>query len=583
MDPIAVHDLVGGNVVRQPRDHSCLYHSLCFFLNRMYDTLAYTPLFLRTEINCFLMNNRSTILVLGPGSAYTVDECIALEHYTVERYISVMSELTSWGGAIELACFVHMFPVDIYIFNPFDGSCRMKWVTTFVTTLAGRNCDHDFRLLYTGNSHYDCVIDAVFDPSYLSTLLDPEYLINLSGGDAFANTSFGAKRRKVRYQSIIETRRSCQQSSQCEPLSAKPKESFRRRAIHATRRLLESARPFKYYSGSSRLRGYAPSSTTNIRVSDSAADGNAYINSYDLLTKYIVCAICGYEGSRVGCVSVTEVGDLLEMSGIASKFHDIVCSDRVKTRFDAIFNMELNTCFKDGLIRDIDSICRGCYRQLLRNKAKIKVSSRMEFCVDSDLVDSSDEESGDPDCSGPIFPKMSLFLGLFCGRIPDELMNLTAVEESMINIYSAITNISLAGGKHFKVRGATCYTIINDLTSVAKELPRMPSIDCTAVLRHNSTKLCKDYTYRPNRVYRALNWLKLNNHLYEDIVLKWSSEIMDWANNSECIDIPFIEISDDEKHEIDEIVNEPMIPGETSSANPGTVLIDYYCRLCLIS
>ena len=459
----------------------------------------------------------------------------------------------------------------------------MKWVTTFATTLAGRNRDHDFRLLYTGNSHYDCVIDAVFEPSYLSTLLVPESVINLNGGDAFVNTAFGAKRRKVRYQSIIETRRSCQQSSRFEPLSTKRKGCFRRRALYATRRLLESSRPFKYYFGSPRLRGLASTSTTNLRLSDSAADGNAYFNSFDLLTKYIVCAICGYEGSRVGCVTVTEVGDLLEMSEIASKFNDIVCTDRVKTRFDAIFNLELNTCFKDGLIRDIDSICRGCYRQLLRNKTKIKVSSRTEVCVDSDPVYSSDEQSDDPECSGSICPKMSLFLGLFCGRIPDELMNLTAVEESMINIYSAITNISLAGGKHFKVRGATCYTIINDLTSVAKELPRMPSIDCTAVLRHNSTKLCKDYTYRPNRVYRALNWLKLNNHLYEDIVLKWSSEIMDWANNSECIDIPFIEISDEEEHEIDESVNEPMIPGETSSANPGTVLIDYYCRLCLIS
>ena len=312
MYSIPVHDLVGGNVVRQPRDHSCLYHSLWFFLNRMY-----TPLFLWTEINSFLINNRSTILVLGPGSAYSVDECIALEHYTVERYISVMSKLTSWGGAIELACLVHMFPVDIYIFKPIDGSCRMKWVTTFATTLGGRNCDHDFRLLYTGNSHYDCVIDAVFEPSYLSSLLDPEYVINLNGGDAFANSAFGAKRRKVRYQSIIETRRSCQQSSRYEPLSAKPKGCFRRRAIFATRRLLESSRPFKYYFGSPRLRAFSPSSTTNLSLSDSAADGNAYLNSFDLLTKYIVCAICGYEGSRVGCVSVTEVGDLLEMSGIA--------------------------------------------------------------------------------------------------------------------------------------------------------------------------------------------------------------------------------------------------------------------------
>ena len=104
-------------------------------------------------------------------------------------------------------------------------------------------------------------------------------------------------------------------------------------------------------------------------MSDSAADGNAYFNSFDLLTKYIVCAICGYEGSRVGCVTVTEVSDLLEMSGIASKFNDIVCADRIKTRFDAIFNVELNTCFKDDLIRDIDSRCRGCYRQLLRTSA----------------------------------------------------------------------------------------------------------------------------------------------------------------------------------------------------------------------
>ena len=209
---------------------------------------------------------------------------------------------------------------------------------------------------------------------------------------------------------------------------------------------------------------------------------------------------------------------------------------------------------------------------MLRNKAKKKVTSCTESCVESDQLYPSDEQSNDFECSGPICPKMSLFLGFFCGRIPHKLMNLTAVEESMINIYSAITNISLAGGKYFKVRGATCYTITNDLTSVAKELPCMLSLDCMAVLRYLSTKLCKDYTYLPNRVYRALNWLKHNNHLYEDVKLKWSSEIMDWANNSESIDVPFIEISDEEEYEIYESVHEPMIPGETSSANPGICL-----------
>ena len=89
----------------------------------------------------------------------------------------------------------------------------------------------------------------------------------------------------------------------------------------------------------------------------------------------------------------------------------------------------------------------------------------------------------------------------------------------MINIYSAITNVSMAGGKHRQLRGGTCYTIINDPTSVVQQLPRMPTSDCVLILRHESTKLSKDYTYRPNRVCRALHWLKLHNHLYENVTL----------------------------------------------------------------
>lgn len=161
------------------------------------------------------------------------------------------------------------------------------------------------------------------------------------------------------------------------------------------------------------------------------------------------------------------------------------------------------------------------------------------------------------------------------------MKDLTSIEESMINIYSAVTNISLVGGKHFKVRGATCYTIINDLTSVAKELPCMPTVDCTAVLRHVNTKLSKAYTYRPSRVNRALNWLKRNNHLYEGVKLVWSSAVIDWANNCECIDIPFIEVSDAEEFEIDEGQQEPSVPGDTPSSNPGICLLSKCIIRCL--
>ena len=55
----------------------------------------------------------------------------------------------------------------------------------------------------------------------------------------------------------------------------------------------------------------------------------------------------------------------------------------------------------------------------------------------------------------------------------------------MINIYSAITNVSMAGGKHRQLRGGTCYTIINDLTSVVQQLPRMSTPDCIVMKPQN--------------------------------------------------------------------------------------------------
>lgn len=71
-------------------------------------------------------------------------------------------------------------------------------------------------------------------------------------------------------------------------------------------------------------------------------------------------------------------------------------------------------------------------------------------CCEDVLTNSSDDPSFDSDGSGSICHKMCLFGGLFTGSIPNELQNLTSVEESLINLYSAVTNISLAGGKHFQ-------------------------------------------------------------------------------------------------------------------------------------
>ena len=295
-------------MIRLPGDNSCLYHVFCFFLNRMYQTSSYTPLLLRAEINDFVLSHRSTRLYLGPGSVYSVDECIALEHYTTERYVNFMSVATSWGGVIELACLVHMYPVDVYLFQPHIVSRWMKWMTTFATSLPGRCRVNDFYLLYTSNNHYDCILDAVHHSLHLARIHDSESVSNIKAGVAVLATGASVKRQKVRYQSIIATRRGCIQHSRNEPRAVMPRANFRSRAILATKYLLAASLPFKYNGDSVRLRRRLPCCLMDPAPSTSASDEIAYSDTYDSLTKYVVCAICGLEGSRFRCVSVADVG-----------------------------------------------------------------------------------------------------------------------------------------------------------------------------------------------------------------------------------------------------------------------------------
>ena len=274
-------DLVGGLVIKQPGDNICLYHSFCFFLNRMYQTSSYTPRLLRAEINDFILSHPSTLLYLGPGSVYPVVECIALEHYSIERYVNYMSKTTSWGGAIELACLVHMYPVDIYVFQPHIVSRWMNWMTTFATSLPGRSHVNNFYLLYTGHNHYDCILDPVHHSLHLARIHDSESvaITNTTVGARVTASCASVKRQKVRYQSIIATRRGCIQHSRNEPRAALPRVYFRNRAILATKRLLAVSSPFKHYGDSVRFRRKIPRCLLDPAPSHSASDAIAYSDS----------------------------------------------------------------------------------------------------------------------------------------------------------------------------------------------------------------------------------------------------------------------------------------------------------------
>jgi hypothetical protein len=318
-----------------------------------------------------------------------------------------------------------------------------------------------------------------------------------------------------------------------------------------------------------------------IRRSSSAIDAAMYSKNYDLLTHFIVCGICGLEGPVGGSKSISDMQHYIDVSGMKEKFCMLTTDYEYLSKYDRLFIVELLRVFENGIIIGCSHVCGCCCQQL---KGKKKSSA---FYVD-DVVASSDglpyievdqnNTSNDADmvfddevCTdhlclngdeslnceairqprqNHVIPKFALFNGLFAGTVPDELVGLTCVEESMINIYSAVTKMFLAGGKHYKMKGGTSYTIVNDLTSVAKFLPRMPSIEDTAIMRHKKTVVGKEYTYRPFRVYSALNWLKKHNHLYDEIEIKWPINVKYWQKTTLPIDIPFIELTDDEDCDI---------------------------------
>jgi hypothetical protein len=79
---------------------------------------------------------------------------------------------------------------------------------------------------------------------------------------------------------------------------------------------------------------------------------------------------------------------------------------------------------------------------------------------------STSSSSSSPQCETTDFsrvPKMAIINGLFLGSIPIELSEITNIEESMVAIYSAISKVSLHGGKHYHTTPSRPTELINTI------------------------------------------------------------------------------------------------------------------------
>ena len=277
-------------------------------------------------------------------------------------------------------------------------------------------------------------------------------------------------------------------------------------------------------------------------LDDTAIDAKNYASMLSETAMFGICALCGEEGPPKGSVAVGDCIDLLKGTNIQllyEEYTNCLAETGLHRTCDVGYAKEIQYYLPDGLLRGEQQICSTCHNRLCKIN---KLSKDKAPGPEKNTIETNDNNN---------LPCDSLILGLFPGRIPLELSDLNPIEVSMISIYSSISKVSLHGGKHYSANGAMTYTIVNDITSVANRLPRMPSTDTIAILRYGSGRSCKDYKYRPYFVKRALLWLVANNHLYDSITFDWPVND-NWDDIEAVSEAPFLPLSDSDVRGLDE-------------------------------
>ncbi|KDQ09732.1 hypothetical protein BOTBODRAFT_91622, partial [Botryobasidium botryosum FD-172 SS1] len=139
------------------------------------------------------------------------------------------------------------------------------------------------------------------------------------------------------------------------------------------------------------------------------------------------------------------------------------------------------------------------------------------------------------DCLSPLkagrIPKFSLKNGLYRGVLPEDLRDLTWIEEMVCAKYRTTAHVtrlyqSSSDGDPLVLRGNTCAHDMN-IVSTASVLPRTPAniLGQISVVFVGPGPVTNQYlnllqfTVRKDKVWRFLCWLKKNNPLYAGLTI----------------------------------------------------------------
>jgi hypothetical protein len=299
-------------------------------------------------------------------------------------------------------------------------------------------------------------------------------------------------------------------------------------------------------------------------LSDIDNDVKSYSELMSEIAMFCICALCGEEGPPKGSVKVSDCKELLEKTNIQQLYDDYTSclSESDCQRSDELaYAKEISYYLPNGLLRGETNICRVCFKKLSKMKKPVEDSISV---TDSSAV---------PNKCCTSLPTDALILGLFPGQIPVELSDLNPIEVSMISLYSSISKVTLHGGKNYIANGALTYTIVNDVTSVARKLPRMPTVDTIAILRYGNGRNYKDYKYRPYYVKKALSWLISYNHLYRTTDIHWPDSI-DWNDATTVIEAPLLPLTESDIRGLEEDDTNVADDGEQQQTSGKSILFN---------
>ena len=286
-----------------------------------------------------------------------------------------------------------------------------------------------------------------------------------------------------------------------------------------------------------------------------AQDAEGFMKQFDGETLMETCAICAYEDGKARMKPLPGLTKPREIEALAhlKVYFDTVVDLRVGEVVD-VFGVSVEVgrrrvqdqfhgLTSEGLVDGCTFVCDGCCKALnSRDDDRCKWRSSR---------------------GGIGIPKRAVVNGLWPGRVPEQLVGLSRVELSLISLYNPITTISLlpTALTDFKTIPSV-YTVVNDVTGMAMNLPRSNVEDLYVTFKSAHAKSDSDLEFRPQRVKEALVWLVENNVHYarakrdgqlfidEGVLNDWIDQAA--VRGGESLPVPATTLDEDETKLLDQ-------------------------------